>query len=118
MRYTDKTVTVYHKEYDKENAFDIYRGTVIMGVSFFSKVGATISTDGQTAAGEAVIRVPLDSVPSGLSLNNGDLVCQGALQTEGLRPGELTELCEYVYTIVGITRNTSGREPHIKVVCK
>lgn len=118
MRHADKTVTIYRKEYDEENAFDVYRGTVIKGVSFFSKVATTVSTDGLTAACEATLRIPLEVAPDGLTLKNGDLVCEGELQTEGLRPGDLTDLCGYVYTIVGITRNASGREPHIKVVCK
>lgn len=118
MRHCDKTVTIYRKEYDAENAFDVYRGTVIKGVSFFSKVATTVSTDGLTAASEATLRIPLDVAPSGLALKNSDLVCEGILQTEGLRPGDLADLCSYVYTIVGITRNASGREPHIKVVCK
>lgn len=118
MRHTDKTVTVYHKEYDGENAFDVYHGTVIEGVSFFSKVATSVTTEGLTAASEATLRIPLAAASTDLSLQNGDLVCEGALQTEGLRPGDLHELCGYVYTIVGITRNASGREPHIKVVCK
>lgn len=118
MRHTDKTVTIYRKEYDEENAFDVYRGTVIQGVSFFSKVATAVSTDGLTAASEATLRIPMEVAPSALALKNGDLVCEGALQTEGLRPADLTDLCSYVYTVVGITRNLSGREPHIKVVCK
>lgn len=118
MRHTDKTVTIYRKEYDKENAFDVYRGTVVKGVSFFGKVATAVSTDGSTAASEATLRIPLAAVPRCLVLKNGDLVCEGAFQTEGMRPGDLHELCDYVYTIVGITRNVSGREPHIKVVCK
>ena len=118
MYHADKTVTIYHKEYDEENAFDVYRGTVIEGVSFSSKIATAVSTDGLTAASEATLRIPMDAVPSGQTLKNGDLVCEGALQTKGLRPGDLADLCDDVYTIVGITRNTSGREPHIKVVCK
>lgn len=118
MRNADKTVTVFRKEYDAENAFDVYHGTVIDGVSFFGKVATAVSTDGLTAASEAVLRIPLEVAPADLTVKNGDLVCEGALQTEGIRPGDLDAMCSYVYTVVGVTRNASGRAPHVKVVCK
>ena len=118
MRNADKAVTVYHKEWDEEDAVDVYRGTVLSGVSLFSRTSTAVTTDGLTAACEAVLRIPLDTCPCDFELRNGDLVCEGALQTDGLRPSELDSLCPYVFTVVGISRNVSGREPHIKVVCK
>lgn len=118
MFQTDKTVTVYVKKWDEVNAVDVYRGTVLSGVSFFSRIATAVSTEGLAAACEGTLRIPLNVVPDGLELKNGDLVCEGALQTEGLRPADLSSLCPYVFTIVGVTRNTSGREPHIKAVCK
>lgn len=118
MHHAGKTVTTYHKEWDVENAVDVYRGTVLNGVSFFSRISAAVSKEGQEHACEGVLRIPVDTYPSGLTLKNGDLVCEGALQTEGLRPADLDGLCPYVFTIVGITRNTDGRGAHIKVVCK
>lgn len=118
MRHADKTVTVYRKSWDEENAVDVYQGTVLNGVSFFSRISTAVSKEGQEHACEAVLRIPVDVYPSDLSLKNGDLVCEGTLQTEGMRPADLDALCPYVYTVVGVTRNTSGREQHIKVVCK
>lgn len=118
MHHADKTVTVYHKEWDEDSAVDVYRGTVLNGVSFFSRISTAVSKESLAHACEAVLRIPADTYPSGLVLKNGDLVCEGALQTEGLRPADLDGLCPYVFTIVGVTRNTSGREPHVKVVCK
>ena len=54
--------------------------------------------------------------PDGLVIKNGDKVCEGALEktTESLADIE----CEYLHTVVGITRNTDGHGPHVKVVCK
>ena len=120
MRHANKTVTVYHKEWDEENAVDVYQGTVLNGVSFFSRISTAVSKEGQEHACEAVLRIPVDIYnPSPVSLlRNGDLVCEGALQTEGLRPADLDELCPYVYTVVGVTWNTDGMGSHIKVVCK
>ena len=118
MRHAGKTVTVYRKEWDEENAIDVYRGTVLSGVSFFSRISAGISKEGQEHACEGVLRIPADVWPRDLLLKNGDLVCEGALQTAGLQPSDLNDLCPYVFTVVGITRNTDGRGAHIKVVCK
>jgi hypothetical protein len=118
MRHANKTVTVYHKIWDPEKGMDVYKGTVLKGVSFFSKVATAVTTDGLTAASEAVLRIPEEVVPEDLTLENGDLVCEGELQTEGMRPGDLKPLCPYVYTVVGITRNLSVFGSHIKVVCK
>ena len=118
MRNANKTVTVYHKEWDEENAVDVYRGTVLNSVSFFSRISTAVSTDGLAAACEGILRIPMKVYPDDLALENGDLVCEGVLQTEVARLSELDGLCHYVFTIVGITRNTSGREPHVKVVCK
>lgn len=118
MYHTDKTITVYHKKWNEENGADDYHGTVLGGVSFFSRISTAVSTDGLTAACEGVLRIPLEVYPDGLELSNGDFVCEGALKTDGMRPGDLDGLCPYVYTIVGITRNASGRSPHVKVVCK
>lgn len=118
MHHADKTVTIYRKEWDGEKGTDSYRGTVLEGVSFFSRVATAVSTDGLTAACEGTARIPLGICPDGLEVRNGDLVCEGALRIEGVQLSELDELCPYVFTVVGVTRNTSGEEPHIKVVCK
>lgn len=118
MRNANKTVTAYHKEWDEENAVDVYRGTVLSGVSFFSRISTAVSADGLTAACEGILRIPNEVYPDGLELKNGDMVCEGALQTDGLRPADLDALCPYVFTVIGITRNMTGQEPHIKVVCK
>lgn len=118
MRHADKTVTVYRKEWDEEKGVDSYRGTVLGDVSFFSRISTTISTDGLIAACEGILRIPMDVYPEGLEIKNGDLVCEGSLTENPANRAEIDTLCPYVFTIVGITRNTSGKEPHVKVVCK
>ena len=118
MHHAEKTVTVYHREWDKGKGTDVYRRTVLSGVSFFSRVSTVVSTDGLTAACEGTLRIPTEVYPDELVLKNGDLVCEGELQKELSMPSELDGLCPYVYTVVGITHNSGGRCPHTKVVCK
>ena len=118
MRNATKTVTVYSKKWDAEKGADVYQGTVIKDVSFFGRIATAVSTDGLTAACEAKMRIPKEVIPEGFAVKNGDLVCLGALTTKDVRPGDLDALCDYVYTVVGVTDNLSGRSPHIKVVCK
>ena len=118
MYHAEKTVTVYRKEWDAEKGVDRYRGTVLENVSFFSRIATNVSTDGLNAACEGTLRIPMESYPEGLELRNGDLVCEGSLTEKPASRAEIDGLCPYVFTIVGITRNTSGRAPHVKVVCK
>lgn len=118
MHHADKTVTVYHKKWDGEKGADSYRGTVLSGVSFFSRIATAVSTDSLTAACEGTLRIPMEVYPEGLEIRNGDLVCEGSLVVNPENRAEIENLCPYVFTIVGITRNTSGMEPHVKVVCK
>lgn len=118
MHNAEKTVTVYHKTWDSDVGVDIYTGAVIPNVSFFSRISTAVSTEGLQAACEGTLRIPLESCPDGLELKNGDLLCEGTLKTEGMQPSDLDGLCPYVFTIVGVTRNTSGRGGHIKAVCK
>jgi hypothetical protein len=118
MHNADKTVTIYRKKWNEENAVDVYSGTVISGVSFFSRISTAINTDGQKAACEGILRIPLEALPDGLEIKSGDLICEGALQTAITTPGELDSLCPHVFTVASVTRNTSGRAPHIRVVCE
>lgn len=118
MYHADKTVTVYRKTWDAESGTDMYQGTVLGGVSFFSRIAATISTDGLTAACEGVLRIPLEKYPDGSKIKNGDLVCEGAHQEGVTQLTELDGLDVNVFTVVGVTHNVSGRNPHMKVVCK
>lgn len=116
MRHANKTVTVYRKAWDPQRGVDTYHGTVLDNVSFFSKIATAVTTEGLSAACEAVLRIPLEVYPDGLVIQNGDKVGEGALVEN---PESLTDIeREYLYTVVDITRNTDGLGPHVKVVCK
>lgn len=118
MHHAEKCVTVYRKKWDEEKGIDSYHGTVLSGVSFFSRIATTVSTDGLTAACEGTLRIPVEVCPEGLEIRNGDLVCEGSLTENPASVADLDNLCDYVFTVVGVTRNDSGRAPHVKVVCK
>ena len=118
MRNANKTVTVYRKVWDEETAADIYPGTVLKNVSFFSRISTAVKTDGTEAECEGILRIPLNFANCSIQLRNGDFVCEGALPTTGQRPGTLSDLCPYVFTVVSVTRNDTGKAPHMKVVLK
>lgn len=118
MHHAKKTVTIYRKLWDSEKGLDVYEGTVIQNVSFFSRIATAVSTDGMAAACEGILRIPVAVLPDGKELKNGDLVCEGRLPVADQTPAKLDGLCPYVFTVVGVTRNLNGREPHVKVVCK
>ena len=118
MCHVDKTATIYHRKWNEEKGIDSYHGTVLNGVSFFSRIATAVATEGLAAACEATLRIPMEIYPDGLEIKNGDLVCEGSLIEEPANRAEIATLCPYVFTVVGITRNTSGRAPHVKVVCK
>lgn len=117
MHHADKTVTVYHKTWDQEKGADVYKGTVLKGVSFFCRVCTTMTSDGLIATNEAVLRIPEEVIPADLNLKNGDLVCEGTLPMEGMTPAAMSDLTA-TFAVVGITRNLSVFGSHIKVVCK
>lgn len=117
MHHANKTVTVYHKEWDSVRGVDTYKGIVLKNVSFFCRVCTTVTTDGLTAANEAVLRIPEEVITEDLTLVNGDLVCEGAHPTEGMTPSSLMDRTT-VFAAVGITRNFTVFGSHIKVVCK
>lgn len=115
MHHAEKTVTIYHKAWDADRGVDVYNGVVLRGVSFFARVATVATTDGLVASCEATCRIPAEIFPAHLGLTNGDLVCEGSHST---KPKQIADIKERLYTIVSITRNTTGRGAHVKVVCK
>lgn len=118
MHHADKVVTLYRKRWDPGKGLDVYEGTVIQNVSFFSRIATAVSTEGMAAACEGTLRIPVAVLPGGVEPKNGDLVCAGRLPVADQTSADLDKLCQYVFTVVGTTWNLSGREPHVKVVCK
>ena len=124
MHHADKTVTVYRKRWDQEKGLDVYKGTVFTNVSFFSRISAAVSTEGMASTCEGILRIPAQRLVEKLpeterpALKPGDLVCEGSLPVAGQTPADIDKQCPYVFTITGVTLNMTGKEPHVKAVCK
>lgn len=115
MQNANATVTVYHSAIDPDTGADVLTGVVYHGVSLFSSVNVQVTTDGLKSATVGTLRIPTNEP---IVIANGYFVCEGSLQTSGVRPSDLSKLCPYVYTIIGITDNRGKREPHYKAVLK
>lgn len=131
MRNAAETITIYNAFLDSENGYDIYKRTVITGVSWFSCTQTAVSGDGGlTAADEYTARIP-NELCSGYvdpksytgaagtwTLKPGDIIVKGIASEENPRPKTLFDTYSNVLTVVGITDNRGGRGAHIKVVGK
>lgn len=72
----NETVTVVRHQALPDG--DVYTCEVIVGVSWFSKRGATASADGETPTVETVVRIPAEVCPEQLPAK-GDLLVRGVL---------------------------------------
>ena len=71
-----ETVTIVRHE--RTGSSDFYTCEVIVGVSWFSKRGATATATGETPAVETIVRIPADRAPETLPVK-GDLLVHGVL---------------------------------------
>lgn len=113
MKHANKTVTVYHAEYDPVKGYDVYTGRVYENVSIYGGIDTAVSKDGLSYAVHATMRI---QGKKKCPVCNGDLVLIGAHETTVERPDDLSDMVDYVYTVVGVADNTEGYGAHIKVV--
>lgn len=76
MLCCNETVTIVRHIETPEG--DAYSCEVIVGVSWFSKRGATASASGETPTTEVTVRIPEEHVPNELP-KKGDLLVHGVL---------------------------------------
>ena len=131
MHNADETITIYNAYLDESKGYDMYSRTVLEGVSWFGQTKTTVAGDGGLlAANEFVVRIP-EELCSGYvepkaftglggawTLQSGDIIVKGAASEVNPRPAELKEKYSDILTVIGVTDNRKGREPHIKVVGK
>lgn len=134
MNLCNDIITVFNARLNPDTGSDVYIGTVISGVSWFSENVSSVDSSGLKAANKFTIRIPatanfgnkaytapLDYAGavdvSGLfTLRNGDIVVHGAVTALDLRPAALHKNYE-AFTILGVTDNRRARNaPHWKVV--
>lgn len=131
MQRSDNTITLYNAVYDSVAGYDHYKGTVLSGVAWFSRVKTTVSGDGGLlAANEFTVRIP-DELCGGYvetkaytgavdtwTLQTGDIIIKGEALEENPRPADLKKAYRDIMTVIGVTDNRSGSGGHLKVVGK
>ena len=135
MKLTTDTITVINRQLDESSGKDVYIGTVIRGVSWYSTTAAAVDDKGLHAANTVTIRIPDDAYFSGKSyvdpmayreadpaeaftLENGDTIVRGVVDTIITRPADLHEQYAETVTILGVTDNRRApRAKHWRVTC-
>lgn len=108
---------------DAATGYDVYVGTVITGVSWYSTVKTTVdSSGGLKAADMFTVRIPLDAdfggksyVPpreypaadpaAAFTLRSGDIIIKGAVTLNNPRPADILASSTEAFTIMGVTDN-------------
>lgn len=133
MRLCNDTITVFNKR--ASNGDYIYVPTVISGVSWYGSTISTLTDKGLSAANQYTVRIPVDADSGGkeyadpvaytdseiisgmFTLAQGDIIVKAAIDTEGLRPAQLKEMCPDFMTVLGVTDNRRApNAPHFRVV--
>ncbi len=135
MKLCTDTITVFNARVDPATGYDDYLPTVIVGVSWYMGVATSVNNNGLQAANACTIRIPLDADfggksyadpieyagaadPAGLfTLQPGDIVIKGSLESSSLRPAEIKRTHATFVTIKGVTDNRRApNAPHWKVL--
>lgn len=75
-----ETITLVQRKYDKEKDTDSYICTRIEGVSWFSKLVATVESKGLRGETKVTVRIPEDSMPD-VVIRVGDLIVRGGIDS-------------------------------------
>lgn len=137
MKRCNETITVFNAKLDTDTDYDVYTGTVIVGVSWFCETASTVDSSGLKAADKFTVRIPTDANFNGktyvdpiayaasgnpaknFTLKSGDIIVKGAVSAVNPRPGDLQKQYAEVLTILGVTDSRSAvLAPHWKVVGK
>ena len=110
MLCCNETVTIVRHIETPEG--DAYSCEVIVGVSWFSKHGATASASGETPTTEVTVRTPAENVPDDLP-KKGDLFVHGVLGAYESR-NSLKDMESFRVAFVGDNRRTRIL-PHVVV---
>lgn len=124
MFLCDDTITVFNPVLDEETGIDIWKGTVVNGVSWYCNMESSVDSTGLKAANKFMIRIPDSSgiaanfvepkqyTGDGFTLTTGTVIVHGAAETSGMTPAKLKEKYAEVVTILGVTDNR--RAPYAK----
>ena len=135
MKLCNETITVFNQRINPEKGWHEYVGTVVQGVSWFSRLVSSVGEHGLNAANEIIVRIPEnadfggksyvtpkaykdETIVSGVfTLANGDIVAKGAITDTGLKPADIKKRCDESFTILSVTDNRRApNAPHFRVV--
>ena len=138
MQQANETITIINRKYNETTGRDDWNPTVISGVSWYSKMVASVTQSGLKTASVVTVRIPTDadtggasyvqptaykaaeSVSGAYTLARGDLIVHGTVTTaqgQSLTPASVTTTNDECFTITSVTDNTSRpNAPHMKVV--
>lgn len=120
---TNADITIYNKVLNEETRMDIWKRTVIKGVSFYSDTKVTMDNHGLVTADVYKIRIPEEccagyvpankytAVKGTWTLQNDDYIVKGVSPQEITRPAEL----ENGIRIVSWSDNRRGLLPHLRI---
>lgn len=128
MKQCDTTVVVYNAQFNASLDRDVYTGTVIAGVSWFSDIAATVDGSGLKAAKKVTVRIPVDAectksyttpiayktaaASKSYTLQAGDIVVQGDTALVDPKPSDIQKANTEVFTVLAVTDNT--KRPNAK----
>lgn len=128
MKQCDTNIVVYNAKYDAALDRDVYTGTVIEGVSWFSDIAATVDGSGLKAAKKVTVRIPVTAectksyttpiayktadASTSFTLQAGDIVVQGNTVLTDPRPADIQTTNTEVFTVLAVTDST--KRPHAK----
>ena len=111
---TNKSVTIYHKDFDENTRLETYTRYCYTDVWYFGGKGAGINS-GYNEANDVQIRIPYNK-NDGLDVNNfaiGDIIVEGTLDTDITTQSDLDGYT--IYNITSITDNNFGNNQHIHI---
>ena len=135
MKLCTDTITVFNRRINPETRMEDYVPTVISGVSWYSRLRASVGERGLNSADEFIVRIPVDAdfggktyvdpvsykaetIVSGVfTLASDDIVVKGIAASGTVSPGTLHESYSECFTVLGVTDNRRApNAPHFKVV--
>lgn len=134
MKECNETITVLNRRVNPETRLDEWTPTVIRGVSWYSKLAASVTQTGLKTADMSTVRIPVNACTGGrmylppalynaavdtsgvYTLARGDIIVRGEV-TGSITPAQAQASYEDVLTILSVTDNTRRpNAPHRKVV--
>ncbi len=136
MKLCNETITVFNAHLDRVTRNDVFHGTVIRNVSWYSDVISNVGPSGLQAANRYTIRIPTDADFGGktyvdpltyaktedveglFTLGNGDVIVRGEVVIPTALPADLHKQNE-AFTVLSVTDDRRAlHAPHWKVVGK